>query len=390
MYLIILLFLSLIIIEINHILKRKLSFNVYPKLVDINKEKNEVKIKGYLSIQNPYESIELMLTDLRITPKLLGSKDFSSLSINTQVEPSHKDTSPRPDKYWSAYIVKSKASTDVFFTLSINDNNNSSLIESIDTIWLEIDLINYGPSGRHLNKSGFSIAISKPLIPNFKEKDFLTLNSIKVITVRTHMLGVLDDPIKVLRDYTQKTIDPDDLLVIGETPLAIMQGRYIHPANINPGFLSKLICRSFHPTSSLATACGMQTLINTVGPTRVIIAWIFGAFLKMLKIKGFFYRMAGSQARLIDDITGTTPPYDQTIVLGPSNPLKFCTQASSELGVNVAVVDVNDLGRVKVLASSNKNILPILKKALQSNPAGNGDEKTPILIIRPSNLRSKA
>ena len=36
-------------------------------------------------------------------------------------------------------------------------------------------------------------------------------------------------------------------------------------------------------------------------------------------IKGIFYRLAGKQARLIDDITGTTPPYDKSIVLGPKD-----------------------------------------------------------------------
>ena len=44
--------------------------------------------------------------------------------------------------------------------------------------------------------------------------------------------------------------------------------------------------------------------------------------------------------------------------------------------------DSNDLGGVKVLASSNKTVNKILKRNLISNPAGNGDEKTPIVLIR--------
>jgi len=89
-----------------------------------------------------------------------------------------------------------------------------------------------------------------------------------------------------------------------------------------------------------------------VGPTRVIAAWIGGLLMKLLAMPGGFYRLAGDQARLIDDITGTTPPYDQTIVLGPERTVAFCEQAASALGVAVAIVDVNDLGRVKVLASN--------------------------------------
>ena len=42
----------------------------------------------------------------------------------------------------------------------------------------------------------------------------------------------------------------------------------------------------------------------------------------------------------------------------------------------------DSLGGVKVLASSNKSVNKVLKRNLISNPAGNGDEKTPIVIIR--------
>ena len=67
----------------------------------------------------------------------------------------------------------------------------------------------------------------------------------------------------------------------------------------------------------------MQTLINISGPTRVIISWLIGGVFKLFGVKGMFYRLAGEQARLIDDITGTTPPYDKSIVLGPKDTQKF-------------------------------------------------------------------
>ena len=60
----------------------------------------------------------------------------------------------------------------------------------------------------------------------------------------------------------------------------------------------------------------------------------------------------------------------------------FCDKLSKQLKVDVAVVDVNDLGGVKILASSNNSVNNILKETLKINPAGNSDEKTPIVIIR--------
>ena len=163
-----------------------------------------------------------------------------------------------------------------------------------------------------------------------------------------------------------------------------MQGRYINPICISPSLLSKLLCQFFHPTSSLATACGMQTLINIEGPTRILLAWIVGSLFKIIGVKGVFYRIAGEQARLIDDLTGTTQPYDKNIVLGPINSQKVCDDIAKSLNIAVAIVDVNDLGRVKIIASSTKKHNKLIKEALIDNPAGNADEQTPLVLVRPS------
>jgi hypothetical protein len=128
----------------------------------------------------------------------------------------------------------------------------------------------------------------------------------------------------------------------------------------------------------------MQSLIDVAGPARVLVAWLAGTALKLVGSKGWFYRLAGDQARLIDDVTGTTPPYDQTIVLGPEQPEAFCGAMAAALGVAVAVVDVNDLGRVKVLASSPGCDEELLERALRPNPAGNANERTPLVLVRPT------
>jgi hypothetical protein len=97
-----------------------------------------------------------------------------------------------------------------------------------------------------------------------------------------------------------------------------------------------------------------------------------------------FYRLAGYQANLIDDVTGTIPPYDKFIVMGPNQPLQLCEQIKQETGLDAAVVDVNDLRRVKILAASAGVDQDFLAEALISNPAGNGNEQTPVVLIRPT------
>ena len=66
----------------------------------------------------------------------------------------------------------------------------------------------------------------------------------------------------------------------------------------------------------------------------------------------------------------------------PSTTQSFCLKASKELKINVAIVDVNDLGRVKILSTNNINNSEIIKKALTSNPAGNANQHTPLVLIR--------
>ena len=157
-------------------------------------------------------------------------------------------------------------------------------------------------------------------------------------------------------EYCKGIVKKNDILTIGESPLAIMQNRYISPQNLDYSLFSKALCYFFHPTSSLATACGMQLLINKIGVTRITFALIAGFLFKVVGIKGMFYRLTGSESSLIDDISGTVIPYDKSIVMGPHKADLFCKEISRYLNIDVAVVDVNDLGGVKVIASSNKKV----------------------------------
>jgi len=135
----------------------------------------------------------------------------------------------------------------------------------------------------------------------------------------------------------------------------------------------------------------MQTLVNQVGAWRVAGAFLVGAIAKKIfKKPGVFYQLAGEQARLIDDITGTLPPYDQFIVLGPDQPQRIVDQIKQETGLSAAIVDVNDLRAVKVLASTPDVTLEFLTQALISNPAGNADEQTPVVLIRPTDTLRKS
>jgi hypothetical protein len=325
-----------------------------------------------------------MVPEIRVEPVLLGRSDLAELRTLTRITPLHPDEEARPDGYWAAYIVKGRKSTGARLRLQLSGPAGVDLEGLIDTLWIDLHWVNYGPFGRLHRRHGLLVPVQKPEPLDPAQAPWREGEACRVLPLRTHLLGVLDDPFDVLRRYGGDLLQSGDILTIGETPLAVMQGRYHHPSTVEPSMLARLLCRVFHPTSSLATACGLQSLIDIVGPARVLCAWLAGTALKLVGSKGGFYRLAGDQARLIDDITGTTPPYDQTIVLGPADPEAFCREAARDLGVAVAVVDVNDLGRVKVLASSPGCDEDLLQRALRPNPAGNANERTPLVLVRPA------
>ena len=368
-------------LELRHRLRPASPLRMTPRDWRVDDLGSRLRVEGVLEISNPHPRMEIFVPELRVEPVLLGQSDPSALQVTTRITADHPDEETREDGYWAAYIVKGRKSTCARVSIEITGPSPSS---RVDSLWVDTNWVNYGPFGRLQRRQGVLVPLRRPEPLQPDACAFQEGEGCRVLPLRTHLLGPLDDAIEVLRSYAAQLIQPGDILTIGETPVAVIQGRYRHPSEVEPGMVARLLCRVFHPTSSLATACGMQTLIDLVGPTRVASAWFGGLLMKLVGIPGGFYRLAGPQARLIDDITGTTPPYDQTIVLGPERSDAFCREAAAELGVAVAIVDVNDLGRVKVLASSPGCDEALLTRALRPNPAGNANERTPLVLVRPS------
>ena len=382
--LVLLLGLTLVVLELRHRLRPASPLRLRAENFRVEAGSDGLSVSGMVTIHNPHQRMEVMVPEIELRPTLLGRGDLAGVTVSSRIEALHPDEESRPDGYWAAYIVKGRKSTSARIQISLSGAPGQSLDQLLDTLWLEILWVNYGPFGRLHRRDGVLVPLQQPTPLAAVDARWRDGDRCRVLPVGTHLLGVLDEPEAVLRRYAGELIQPGDVLTIGETPLAVMQGRYHHPATVQPSALARLLCRGFHPTSSLATACGLQSLIDVVGPAQVLGAWLIGLALKLVGSKGWFYRLAGDQARLIDDITGTTPPYDQTIVLGPHQPAAFCAAMARALGVAVAVVDVNDLGRVKVLASSPGCDEALLERALRPNPAGNANERTPLVLVRPS------
>lgn len=341
-------------------------------------ESDHYLIEGELELVNQTQGLEVMVPGVWAEVKLLSQESLEGITPKVWVTPQHYDAPARSDGYWFAYIVK-RDPTRLRVSVEIQNKDLSGL----QSAWIQVHYLTYGPQGRVPKVRHVIVPLKFPSTEDTHR--WRPATNADVLPIRTHLLTHLDDPVEVVKRYVLPHSQTGDVVTLGETPIALMQGRFRHPTEVRPGWLAKRLCYYFMPTSSLATACGMQTLVDVAGPWKVLSAFLLGAIAKTLLGKpGMFYVLAGEQARLIDDVTGTLPPYDQFIVLGPENPQQVVDQIYQETGIAAAIVDVNDLKAVKILAATPGISLEFLEQALITNPAGNADEQTPLVLIRPT------
>ncbi|MFN3925870.1 MAG: coenzyme F420-0:L-glutamate ligase [Pseudanabaenaceae cyanobacterium] len=328
--------------------------------------------------KNTTPANEIFLLEVHPHLTLLSAGSLTGITAVAKVVAKHPNSVGRQDGYWEGYILKPQKSTQFEVLIDIKGHQ----LRELQALWLRMEYVIYGRGGREPKTRHTIIPLYFPS-PTPTEA-WRSTPIADVLPIHTHLLTTSDTPVEVLKRYVKESAQTGDIVTIAESALAIMQGRFIHPSDIRPSWLAKRLCYYFYTTSSLATPCGLQVLLDESGVGRVLFAFIVGAVAKLLlKKAGVFYQLAGEQARLIDDVTGTLPPYDQFIVLGPVKCQAVVDEIKTELGLDVAIVDVNDLKQVKVLACTDGAPEELINQALVDNPAGNANEQTPIVLIRP-------
>ncbi|WJL95626.1 coenzyme F420-0:L-glutamate ligase [Microbacterium sp. ET2] len=208
------------------------------------------------------------------------------------------------------------------------------------------------------------------------------------IPIRTRVVMPGDDLDAFVREYAASLVRPDDLLFVTEKIVAITQGRSYPLDEIQPRrlarFLSRYVTRTPHGIG-LGMPETMEMALRECGTPRILLAAAVSAVTKLFGRKGDFYRIAGDKARAIDGPTsGTIPPYNRAVVLGPDRPRDVARRLKDLLdGVpEVAVVDINDLGGNILGSTVGKARENQLVEILKDNPLGQGHQSTPLGIIR--------
>ena len=208
------------------------------------------------------------------------------------------------------------------------------------------------------------------------------------IPIRTRVVMPGDDLDDIIREYALEHAAAGDTLFVTEKIVAITQGRSYAVSDIQPRKLARFLARYVTRTPygpGLGMPETMEMALRECGTPRILFAAAVSAVTKAFGRSGDFYRIAGDRARAIDGPTsGTIPPYNSAVVLGPERPREVAQHLKTLLapGVEVAVVDINDLGGNILGSTLSKTDEKTLLAVLRDNPLGQGHQSTPLGIVR--------
>lgn len=202
------------------------------------------------------------------------------------------------------------------------------------------------------------------------------------IPVRTPLVHPSDDLIALVQRAVDGIARPGDVLAISETAVAIAQGQAVPAEYVRPSRVAYFLSRRAGALATVSQPESLQIVIDQVGVWRVLYASVMQVAGRAIGRRGMFYEIMGEAIAAIDGYTGTLPPFERTIVFAPQNPDAFSQSVFERTGVACTVVDANDLEKAKVLGASRGVNRQNVEFALLSNPHGNGDEQTPIVVLK--------
>lgn len=202
------------------------------------------------------------------------------------------------------------------------------------------------------------------------------------LPVRTRLICAGDDLAEIVAQAVNGIARPGDVVAISETALAIAQGQAVAAELVRPSPLAYVLARRAGALATVNQPESLQIVIDRVGAWKVLFACVMHIVGRLAGRRGLFYRIMGEAITAIDGYTGTLPPFERTIVFAPLAPDRFAQEFADFTGVACAIVDANDLERAKVLGASRGVNRANVERALLTNPHGNSDEQTPVVVLK--------
>jgi len=205
--------------------------------------------------------------------------------------------------------------------------------------------------------------------------------------IQTHFITAGEDLFANVEKYVIPRAQAGDILSLGEKVVSLCQGDVIYKKDLHLTPLARILSHFAYKNPrgpAMDNVYKMQAAINTAGSLRVLLGAILSALTKPFGVRGVFYNVVGHGARNIDGfcVVGFDYYADKGI-LAPSHPDETCTALKDRFGIDCMIVDANDIS-VQILGT-NKEI-PFsrekLAKIIRDNPAGQGRQQTPFILIR--------
>ncbi|MDQ6826206.1 MAG: coenzyme F420-0:L-glutamate ligase [Candidatus Eremiobacteraeota bacterium] len=202
------------------------------------------------------------------------------------------------------------------------------------------------------------------------------------LPVRTQLVRPGDNLVEIVSHAICGIARCGDVVAISETAVAIAQGQAVPAELVRPSRLAYFLSRRAGALATVNQPESLQVVIDRVGISKVLFACVMHVAGLFFGRRGMFYEVMGEAITAIDGYTGTLPPFERTIVFAPLRPDQFAQEMADATGVACAIVDANDLEKAKVLGASHGVNRENVQCALLSNPHGNSDEQTPIVVLK--------
>jgi hypothetical protein len=207
------------------------------------------------------------------------------------------------------------------------------------------------------------------------------------IPIRTPVLMPGDDIAQAILDHAGTHLRAGDTIVLSESAVAIMQGRARDWRTIHPTRIARFLANRVRKTSygtGLRSPYAMQYAIELTGLPRILAALPAHALGRALGQRGWFYLVAGLEARMMDaEHTMGVAEFYECVIPAPADPPGTVRALKAATGYDVAICDINDIAPAWCVASTlPPERVRLLERTFDDNPLGQTDQQTPIGIWR--------
>ena len=207
--------------------------------------------------------------------------------------------------------------------------------------------------------------------------------------IQTHFVAVGESQTALVEKYVRPLYQEGDILSFGAKVMCMCVKSVRTREQVKPGFWANLLWRFAgvnHTGVGMHEPYKLQLVIDMCGLPRVLLAAFLSAITKLFGKKGVFYEVCGKGVGGIDGFytRSSFPIYHELALINPEDPNGLSEALAQETGIPVVLMDANDIQRDQLGKSKNMPLTDEqLQDALRDNPSGQGDELTPLILIRP-------